>query len=92
MKRLELVDNWKKWHKFWSVRLGLIGTAITAFFLAAPDAAIQVWAVMPDDIKATLPPEFVKYFGVFLMAAGSFARIVKQNKLHEEVKPNATQD
>lgn len=86
--KIELVDNWKKWHKFWSVRLGLMGAAITTGFLAAPDAAIQVWAVLPGEVKATFPPDFVKYFGIFLIAIGSFARIVKQNKVHD----NATQD
>lgn len=92
MKRLELVSNWRVWYKFWSIRLAVVGTAITTVFLAAPDAAIQVWAVMPEDVKATLPPAFVKYFGVFLMAAGSFSRIIKQNKLNEEVRQDATQD
>lgn len=92
MRKLELIEGWRKWYRLWSIRLGLLGTAITAVFLAIPDAALQVWAILPGDIKETLPPEFVKYFGLFLMAAGSFARIIKQNKLREEVKPNAPQD
>lgn len=92
MRKLELIEGWHKWYRLWSIRLGLVGTAITAWFLAAPDAALSVWAIMPEDVKAVFPPDFVKYFGVGLLVLGTFARMVKQNKLREEVKPNASED
>jgi hypothetical protein len=79
-----LIEGWKKAHKFWSVRLGVIGTAITAVFLAAPEAALHAWALMPEDVKTLLPPDVIKFLGVFILGSSFIARIVKQPKIHGE--------
>ena len=81
--KLELIEGWRKWYKLWSVRLMALGTILTGWFLAAPDAAIQLWLMLPDDLKALLPPDVVKYIPIFILIAGTFARVIKQNKLQK---------
>jgi hypothetical protein len=81
---MRLIEGWQKAHKFWSVRLGVIGTALTALFLAAPEAALHAWAVMPEDVKSMLPPEVIKFMGIFILGSSFVARIVKQPKLEKK--------
>ncbi len=81
---MRLIEGWQKAHKFWSVRLGVIGTALTALFLAAPEAALHAWALMPEDVKAMLPPEIIKFMGIFILGSSFVARIVKQPKLEKK--------
>jgi len=81
---MKLIEDWKKVHKFWSVRLGIIGTALTALFLAVPDAAVHAWAFMPEDIKSSLPPELIKFVGILILGSSFVARIVKQPKLESK--------
>lgn len=81
--KIELIEGWRKWYKLWSVRLVAIGTVLAGWFLAAPDAAIQIWLMLPDDMKAHLPPDVVKYIPIVILGAGTLARVVKQNKLQK---------
>lgn len=75
-----VVPNWREVKKRWSVRLGVIGTLITGFAIGAPDIALQVWVAMPMDLKAALPPDFVKWFGLALLIAGQAAAFIRQRK------------
>lgn len=75
-----VVPNWREVKKRWSVRLGVIGTLITGFAVAVPDVALQVWVAMPMDLKAALPPDFVKWFGLGLLIAGQAAAFIRQRK------------
>lgn len=81
---MQLINDWRKSWKFWSIRLGLIGTALTSIFLAAPEAALYAWALLPDDIKSVLPPAFIKFSGIGILALSFIARLVKQTKLEAE--------
>lgn len=80
---MKLIDNWQKAWKFWSLRLGIIGTAITSVFLASPDAALYAWAILPDDLKSTLHPDLIRFVGVFVLIASFGARVVKQPKIDQ---------
>lgn len=79
--KIELIENWRKWYKLWSVRLVALGTVLAGWFIASPDAFLQVWMMLPQDLKDTLPPEVVKYIPIAILTAGTLARVVKQNKL-----------
>lgn len=63
-----------------------LGTAIAITLEAAPDVALHVWAWLPSDIKAELPPRFAPAFGVIIVVLanlkgifGALKRKGKQN-------------
>lgn len=76
-----LVDNAREVWRYWSLRLGAIGTAFVAWFVASPETAIAAWAMLPADLKAFLPPQFVGYFGVTMFALSLLAKFIKQKNL-----------
>jgi hypothetical protein len=81
---MKLIENWKQWHKFWSIRLTALGGFLLLFFDFAPGALAQVWAVLPADVQAAVPDSVVKYIGLALVFGGTVARVIKQGKLHAE--------
>lgn len=78
---MKLVEHWRLIFRQWSFWLGVIGTTLTSALLAFPDLALQVWVMMPDDLKATLPQRYTPFIGVSIFALGLFAKFVKQAKL-----------
>lgn len=81
---LEFVSHAKLLWKTWSIWLGTIGTALTAFVQAFPDAAITAWSFLPPDIKGMLPPAVVSFIGPFMMVMALMSQFVKQKKLVSE--------
>lgn len=79
--KIELIEGWRKWYKLWSVRLVILGTTLTGWFLASPDAFLNVWLMLPPELKAVLPPDVIKYVPIFILASGTLSRLVKQKKL-----------
>lgn len=73
-----IVPHWRDIFKRWSFWLGVAGSAVTTFAITAPDAALHVWLIMPQDIKDTLPPTFVRWFGVSLFVMSNIAMFIKQ--------------
>ena len=41
MKKPELIEDWRNFWRFWSVRLGIVGSAITGVLIAFPDVALS---------------------------------------------------
>lgn len=77
----KLVEHWRLVWRTWSFQLGFIGTILTSVLLASPDLALQVWAMMPADLKATIPERFTPFIGVGIFALGLIAKFIKQAKL-----------
>lgn len=84
----QLVEHWRLVWRTWSFRLGVIGTVLTSLLLASPDLALQVWAMMPDDLKATIPQRYTPFIGVAIMALSFVAKFIKQAKLEAMRKPD----
>lgn len=82
---MTLIDNWRCWWRFWSVRLQIAGVFILGLLDRFPDAAISILAVLPADIRAQIDPEHIRYLGYAIIAAGVIARVVKQPKLDADV-------
>ena len=80
----QIVEHWRLIFKQWSFWLGAIGTAITSALLASPDLALQVWLMMPPDLKATIPERYTPFIGVGVFVLGLIAKFVKQAKLEAE--------
>ena len=86
MKKPELIEDWRKCWRFWSVRLGVMGSAITAVLIAFPDVALSAWAMLPADLKAAIPERYMPLIGVGIFVASLIARAIKQTKL-EDLNP-----
>lgn len=76
-----ITPNWRDVFKRWSFWLATAGTAVTTFTLAAPDTVLQMWIILPQDLKSALPVEFVRYFGIGLFIASNVAALIKQRKV-----------
>ena len=79
---MKLIDNWKQAWKLKSVQVG----AISAFFYALilfSEQFIQVWNIIPQDLKTYIPAQWQEYVGCFVGVAMVLARLKKQPELHE---------
>jgi hypothetical protein len=82
--KIHLIEDWRNFHKFWSVRLSLIGSALLAAFFAYPEAMLHVWNAIPPDMKAYIPAKFAPFIPVSIIVAGVLARIIKQKGLSND--------
>lgn len=78
--KVELIDDWRLFWRFWSVRLGIIGTALTGALVAFPDAALYAWNLLPSDLKAAIPERYVPLIGVAVFVLSLLARLIKQQR------------
>ena len=69
---MQLIPNWKKAWRMFSVQAMTLATAIQA-----------TWPMVPEDMKATLPPQLVHWVSVALLVAGILGRLVTQPKVQE---------
>ena len=83
IKKLELIEDWKKAYKLWCTWINVIGATIMGWFLMWPDSVMQIWAAMPDEAKAFLPQNIVPLIAMILFVGSTIARIVKQKKLQD---------
>ena len=83
---MKLVDGWRKWYKFWSTRLGIIGTAIASVLIASPNLALDLWSNLPAEFKALIPPNYMPMIGVALFIVSMISKFIVQEKLTQEVK------
>lgn len=69
MKKPKLVSNWKRSWRWFSVQaMALQGTAAT------------VWAVNPDDVRATFPSEYVAGFFIVVSVLALIGRLISQDE------------
>lgn len=86
--KLQLIEDWRNFWRFWSVRLGIVGSAITGVLIAFPDVALSAWAMMPADLKSAIPERYMPLIGVVIFVASLIARAIKQTKLEPKEGPN----
>ena len=86
--KLELIEDWRNFWRFWSVRLGIVGSAITGVLIAFPDVALSAWAMMPADLKSVIPERYMPLIGVGILVASLIARAIKQTKLEPKEGQN----
>ena len=78
--KLKLIDDWKKAHRLWSMRLNLIASAIVAYVLAAPEVMLGVLNSLPPEMRSLFPP----FAGFALFALVTLARLAKQKEKPDE--------
>ena len=78
---MKLIDNWKQAWKLKSVQVG----AASAFFYALilfSEQFLNVWAVIPQELKNKIPENVAEWMGMFVGVAMVLARLKKQPELH----------
>jgi len=86
--KMKLMDGWQKFYKYWSVRLGALGAAVASVLIAFPDIALNAWAILPDDLKAFIPPNYMPLIGVAIFVLSMVAKFIPQPKLRAEIQNN----
>ena len=79
---MKLIEDWKQAWKLKSVQVG----AISAFFYALilfSEQFVQVWNIIPQDLKNKIPENIAEWVGCFVGVAMVLARLKKQPELHE---------
>ncbi|QZQ48732.1 hypothetical protein K6L24_13080 [Erwinia persicina] len=82
--RVALVDHARLLVKTWSVWLASGGSALTAWVQSFPDAALNAWGALPEDVKSCLPHNFLGMIGAFMVAMAVMAQFIRQKKLNDQ--------
>lgn len=64
---MKLIEGWRQFHKFWSVRLAALAAALP-----------PLWSAIPDDIKNRLPGPTATIGASVIAVAIIVARIIPQ--------------
>ena len=86
---MKLIENWKQAWKLKSVQVG----AASAFFYALillSEQFLNVWAVIPQELKNKIPENIAEWVGIFVGVAMVLARLKKQPELHTDIQPFVT--
>lgn len=78
---MELIPQWRQAWRMTSVNLPAIGLSILTFVEGFPDAFISFWSVLPADIRAQIPAEYIRYAGFALITLGPITRVIRQRGL-----------
>lgn len=84
--KIELIPQWQKFLKFWSVQLGILGTFLTGLLITTPEAALFIWNNLPQDLKDTIPPSWTALIGPIIFVLSIVARLITQQKLKAQVE------
>ncbi len=77
--KLRLVDDWRSWHRWGSMRLNILATAITAYVLANPAQLVAVFTALPESMR--VPFALVAALGLgTLVALARLTRIEKKER------------
>jgi hypothetical protein len=77
---MELINGWRQAWRLWSVRLSALGALLTGWALLAPDAMLQAWQALPNDLRAMVPTKIADAIPTILFVATIVARLIPQPK------------
>ena len=86
--KIKLIDDVQNYWRFLSVRLGILGTALTSLLVAYPDAALYAWGAMPEDLKQYIPAKYMPFIGISIFVLALISRGIKQNGLRQSEDKN----
>ena len=86
---MKLIENWKQSWKLSSVKVGALSAIFYALILFA-DQFLNVWNVIPQDMKNMIPEQWKEIVGCFVGVAMVLARLKKQPELHTGIQPFVT--
>lgn len=68
----------RMWHRLWSIRLNAIGLALQTLFMTWATLPLDLWNMMPAEVKAFVPERLVFALPMIFFAAAMVARLIKQ--------------
>ena len=75
--KLRLVDDWRSWHRWGSMRLNLIATGVIAYVLANPAQLVAICTALPEPMR--VPFAILSALGLgALVALARLTRIEKE--------------
>lgn len=80
---LQLIPTWRSFWRFWSVRFTFLGGVLLTLVTSFPDAALQAWLMLPQDLKQFIPPHYLQIVSVGLLLLSILARLITQPKVAE---------
>ena len=80
--KLRLVDDWRSWHRWGSMRLNIVATAVTAYVLANPAQLVAVFTSLPEAMR--VPFAILAAFGL-----GTLVAIARLTRIEKKEKPDA---
>ena len=82
---MKLVDNWKDWWKMWTIRINIIFGILLTILSQFPEVFMQLWVIVPDQIKESImTTEGITFAFFAALVISSIARLIKQEKLHKK--------
>lgn len=82
---MKLIPEWRQCHKFWSLRLQVLGVFLLGVLQAFPEVVAHVWLVLPAEIHSAIPDTTLRWIGYACLAAGIIARLIRQDAIHAGV-------
>lgn len=61
---MQIINNWRKGWKFWSVQLSALGVLI----LSLPDVILQAWVALPSNLVDHLPHKQSVALSLFILS------------------------
>lgn len=75
------IEKWRTAHKLWSLRLSAFGTLLMTALTIWPDRIVQLWLMMPVEVRGLLPEQIVTIIAAVIFLLSAVSRIIKQTKL-----------
>ncbi len=77
--KIELVDDWRDFWRWWSVRLNLIGALLWGVLeTGIAEHFLSLWGFVPGDSRAMLPEWLRSGAPLLFFGMALFARVAKQ--------------
>lgn len=73
-----VIDEWRDGWRFWSVRIQAAAVAAGTVLAAMPNELAQIWASLPPELRAAMPPAVVRWLPILLGLSAIAARFLKQ--------------
>lgn len=86
---MKLIEDWKQSWKLSSVKVGALSAIFYALILFA-DQFLNIWNVIPQEMKNMIPEQWREIVGCFVGVAVVLARLKKQPELHTNIQPFVT--
>lgn len=86
----KLIDKWRSFWRFWSLRFTAIGIALLTWVANSPDVVLDAWNNLPQELKQIIPQNYLLYITIAIFLLGAFSRIVKQEKLSDSKDKDGT--
>lgn len=87
--KIQMIDDIRYIWKFVSVWLIALAGLIQSIFIIAPETILSIWAMLPVELKASIPPRYVQFITIGILASAIIGRGIKQNIETNGSKPNA---